>query len=189
MDFFNEGLESLAESTLFYERYTTVPLQDRTWYDLRGFTPETVVRVKSIYNTDANLWLEPFNPLKLNNRWEHSTGSPQLFWTRGIYWFGTWPHYDAEPDNDAQDRLYLRVYFAGIPSRFTNTQAVLRDVPNDYWPAIYDYVLYEMSGIDGKTQASMNYYAKYMKREKSLSRFVDGRVDGARSGRIGGGGS
>jgi len=42
----NEGLECLAESTYFYERYTTIALMpNRTWYDVRGFTPETVLRI------------------------------------------------------------------------------------------------------------------------------------------------
>lgn len=32
----NEGLESLAESTHFYERYTTIPMAvSRHWYDLQ----------------------------------------------------------------------------------------------------------------------------------------------------------
>jgi hypothetical protein len=185
MDFVNEGLESLAEATLFYERYTTLPLQEGvTWYDLRGFTPETVLKIKSVWNEEGNMWLEPGNPGKLDMRWEQATGNPRTFWARGIYYFGIYPKHDSAPSTDGQARVYLRVYFAGIPSRFTNTQAVLSDLPDDHVQALVDYVLYEMYAIDGETQMSLYYWNKYVTRETELARFVDGRVDGARTGSL-----
>jgi hypothetical protein len=84
-DFVNEGLENLAESTGFYERYTTIPFQaERNYFDLRGFTPETVVRVKSVYNSQGGgAWLQPVNPDLLDMNWRRATGVPQCFWTRG----------------------------------------------------------------------------------------------------------
>jgi len=185
-DFINEGLESLAESTLFYERYTTVPIQEnRTWYDLRGFTPETVVRIRSIWNQQKNIWLNPINPMKLDPRWEQRTGSPEAFFTRGIYWFAVYPKSDAALTNDISTQGYMRVFFAGIPSRFTNTQQVLRDLPEDYFVALYDYVLSEMASIDGRTPMALHYWQSYQDRENRLSKFVGHRVDGARVGSIG----
>ena len=53
--YINEGLECLAEATGFYERHCTVPVEaDRLYYDLRGFTPETIVSVKSDWSPNAS---------------------------------------------------------------------------------------------------------------------------------------
>ena len=185
-DFVNEGLENIAESTLFYERYTTVPLQaNRTYYDLRGFTPETVVRVKSVFSTENNLWLEPFNPEKLDINWRQATGNPQIFWTRGIYWLGVYPKSASDSSADLSSASYLRVYFAGIPDRFANTQMILADLPDDMVPALEDYVLYEMAAIDHKNELAQYYWKSYLGREDRFNKFVAGRGDGARLNRLG----
>jgi hypothetical protein len=176
-DFVNEGLENIAEATLFYERYTTVPFQAyRTYYDLRGFTPETVVRIKSIYNTEGNIWLEPVNPDKLDDRWRQSTGDPRCFFTRGIYWFGIYPASASDSSANADDASYLRVYFAGLPNRFSNTQEVLRDLPDSMLPALEDYVLYEMAAIDKKKDMALHYWKSYQEREDRFKGFVNQRV-------------
>lgn len=182
-DFVNEAIENIAESTLFYERYTSVPFQpNRQFYDLRGFTPETVVRIKSIYNTGNNLWLEPLNPDKLHLDWRQSTGNPQGFFTRGIYWFAIYPKSTAALTTNRNTQNYLRVYFAGIPSRFSNTQEVLRDLPNDMIPAIEDYCLYEMAAIDRRHDMALYYWDQYYQREERFRRFVDNRVGWGRIG-------
>lgn len=181
MDLVNEGLECLAESTGFYERYCTVPVQpNRTWYDLRGFTPETVVRIKSIWDTNRNEWLTPVIEEQLHFQWEDAEGEPQQFFTRGIYWFGVWPHAGSDASG------YMRVYFSGIPPRFTNTQMVLRDLPDDYYPALEDYVLYEMASIDREPKKAIRFWKSYSDREKSLANLVDRRLVGSTSGHIGG---
>lgn len=178
----NEGLETLAEAGSWYERYATVPEQaNRTWYDLRGFTPETVVRIRSIWSTSRNDWLTPVTEDQLDSQWEDATGQPQTFFTRGIYWLGVYPRL-----GDSDTAGYLRVYFSGIPQQFTYPQAVLRDLPNDYVPALEDYTLYAMSLIDREPKKALMYWNSYLKREKSLHDFTDRRMEGGSAITMGG---
>jgi hypothetical protein len=175
----NEGLQSLAEGTGFYERYVTIPLaQPRQWYDVRGFTPEVVVHIKSIHNSNRNLWLKPVSTEELPYNWEQSVGEPQYFFTRGIHWFGVWPRPEA---NNAG---WLRVYFAGIPQDFTFGQQVLRDLPDNHLPALEDYALYELSAQDRETARAIQHYRSYLKREKDLQDFIDGRRVDSTAGRL-----
>ena len=177
--FVNEGLETLAESTGFYERYATVPVQaNRQYYDLRGFTPETVVSITSVWSVARNDWLRPVNFNLLGGDWEKAVGTPEAFWARGIYWLGVYPR-------QATTSSYFRVYFQGVPSRFTHAQAVLGDLPDDYVPALEDYALYEMAAADGNPKRALIHWSDYQKREKSLGDFLRRRTAGARAGHLG----
>ena len=179
LGFVNEGLETLAEETGFYERYCTVPVEaDRIYYDLRGFTPETVSTVKSVWCTNRNDWLVPSNPEQLPDDWEDATGDPQEFFVRGIFWLAVYPH----PTSSSG---YLRVHFAGIPSRFTHTQAVLGDLPDQYYPALEDYARYEMATIDGRPKRAIEHFKSYLTREKSLRTYIDRRLVGSTAGQFG----
>lgn len=181
-DLVNDGLESLAEAGSWYERYTTVPEQGlRTWYDLRGFTPETISHIKSIWSTSRNDWLTPVTEDELDPDWEDATGSPQVFFTRGIYWLGVYPKL-GETDTAG----YLRIYFTGVPQRFSYTQAVLRDLPDSYIPALEDYALYEMALIDREPKKALMHWQSYTKREKSLHDFADRRMEGGSAIQMGG---
>lgn len=179
--FINEGLECLAEATDFYERFVTVPVQpERIWYDLRGFTPETVVSIKSVWSSVRNDWLQPVDIGDLQFQWEQSTGDPTLFFTRGVYWFGVWPPAGTSASGE------MRVYFSGIPNRYTVDQSVLHDLPNDHVPALEDYALHEMAFQDGEQQLALRYYQSYLDRENRLSKWVDHRLDGGITNRFGG---
>lgn len=179
--FINEGLETLAEATNFYERYTVIPIEaNRTWYDLRGFTPETVVEVKSIWSSRRNDWLSPVGEGDLQFRWEESSGDPHLFFTRGAYWLGVWPKADTTSTG------HLRVQFSGVPNRYLVSQSVLYDLPNDHIPALEDYALHEMAFQDGEIPLGLRYWSSYLDRERKLSMFVDHRLDGAITDKFGG---
>lgn len=178
--FINEGLETLAEATDFYERYTTIPIEDRTWYDLRGFVPETVVSIKSVWSSVRNDWLTPVDEGDLQFKWEESTGDPHLFFTRGAYWLGVWPRGSSG---------FLRVYYAGIPNHYEVDQSVLHELSDDNIPALEDYALHEMAFQDGEPAAALRYWESYQTREKQLAMFVDHRLDGGITSKFGGIGS
>ena len=174
----NEGLECLAEATHFYERYITVPIQmSRTWYDLRGFTPEVVVSIKSIHSSTRNYWLKPISVRDLPYNWEQSVGEPQCFFTRGCHWYGVWPRAGSDESSG-----FHRVYFAGIPQRFENTQAVLRDLPDNHVIALEDYALYELAAQDREWKRAQQLFQSYRKREKDLADFIDGRRNPSTAG-------
>jgi hypothetical protein len=176
----NEGLETLSEATGFYERYATVPVQvSRQYYDLRGFTPETVVSITSVWSSVRNDWLRPANFEQLGTIWEDAVGTPQVFFPRGVFWIGVYPRSEDTSG-------YLRVYFQGIPSRYTHSQAVLGDLPDDFAPALEDYALYEMAAADGNPKRALFHWSNYQKREAALGNYLRRRIVGARAGVMGG---
>lgn len=183
-DFVNEALETLAENTGFYERYCTIPVEEyRRYYDVRGFTPETVVKVKGIWSSDRNDWLWPKSVDDLGMGWEQSTGTPHSFFTRGIHWIVVHP-VPTETTGGT-----LRVHFSGVPSRLNHPQAVLGDLPDQYYPAVEDYVLYELSTTDRETKRAIAHFQDYLKREADLRHFMDRRGVSAQAksfGRLGG---
>lgn len=175
-----DALETLAEYTDFYERYCTVPVQaNRLYYDVRGFTPETVVSITDVWSSTRNDWLDIVTVDDLPFDFESASGDPQCIFTRGIYWIGIYPR----PSSTSTG--YLRVYFSGVPAGFTHLQAVLSDLPDDYVVAVEDYVLYEMAGDDGNPKLSLVYWASYQKREKDLRDFIKRRLVGVRATRLG----
>ena len=182
--FINEGLECLAEASGFYERYCAMPVQaERTYYDVRGFTPETVVSIKSIWSTARNDWLKPISIEELDTTWESATGDPLAFFTRGIFWIGVYPHAGTTASG------YLRVYFSGIPNRYGFSQAVLGDLPDNHTVALEDYALYELAALDKQPKRALVHFASYLKREKALAAQLDRRLVGStktRLGRLGG---
>jgi hypothetical protein len=179
--FINEGLETLAEASNFYERFVVIPIEaNRTWYDLSGFTPETVVEIKSVWSSIRNDWLVPVDQGDLQFKWEESTGDPNLFFTKGVHWLGVWPKASSTTTG------HLRVQFSGVPNRYDIDQSVLYDLPNDHLPALEDYALHEMALQDGEIALGMRYWQSYLDREKKLSMFVDHRLDGAITSRFGG---
>lgn len=177
--FINAGLETLAEETGFYERYVTIPVAGgRTYYDLRGFTPEIVVSIKSVWSTVRNEWLYPAKDGDLDSQWETAVGTPQEFWTEGINWLGVFPKASGTSG-------YFRVFFSGVPGPFTHPQAVLAELPDSYVTALEDYALYEMAAADRLPKRALLHWADYSRREKSLREFVDRRLASARAGVMG----
>jgi len=179
-DYINEGLECLAEASKFYERYCTIGIEEgRTYYDLRGFAPETVTSISSIWSTSRLQWLNETTLTRLDNAWQMATGDPESYFTRGIYWLVVYP-------KPAATTGYLRVYFKGIPPRFSFPQAVLGELPADHFPALEDYTLYEMAASDGQPKRALTHWGSYAKREKSLQDAVSRRLTPSTTGRIGG---
>jgi hypothetical protein len=181
--FINDGLRELAESTHFYERYCNIPIiEGHRRYDMRGFTPDTVVHVKSIWNTVSNRWLKPVDQTDLDmsdNCWEKASGDPFTFHIRGIFWLVVDPVPQASTG-------FLQVQFAGIPAPFEHAQNVLGDLPDDHVPALEAYTLYEMAAADRLTTLALSHWKDYQTREKALHDFVDMRTKDASAGRFGG---
>lgn len=180
----NEGLDDLSLQTRFYERYATIPIRrDTTYYDLRGFTPETPIALKSIWSTSRQEWLQPTAAElldRIDRSWDIATGDPQAWWTKGIYWVGVWP----KPTSAISG--YLRVYFAGMAPHFGHAQAVLADLPNDFVPALEDYALYELAAQDGETERALRHWGEYGARVMRFKGAVDKRMTKAGTITMGG---
>ena len=172
-DAINEGLDELSEATRFYERHVSVPVASlRTYYDLRGWLPESALGVTAVWSSVINEWLEPGSSIA-RFQWERSVGPSQSFFMRGIYWMGVWP----KPSTSTG---FLRVYFTGLAPHFDFPQAVLRELPDDFIPALEEYALYELAAQDGETTRALQHFKDYGVRERSLRDFVERRTVTAR---------
>lgn len=178
-DAINEGLDDLSDVTRFYERHVSVPVGNlRTYYDLRGWLPETALGVTSIWSDVIEDWLTPVKVSDLRTRWEQSTGPSRSFFMRGLFWMGVWPKPEATAG-------FLRVYFAGFAPHFDFPQAVLRDFPDDFVPALEEYALYELAAQDGETTRALMHFSDYAARAITLTNFVARRRVTAKSFRMG----
>lgn len=170
----NEGLEDFSEVTRFYERHVTVPVVNlRNYYDIRGFLPETALGVTSVWSSLTEDWLVPVDPLDLGSRWEHATGPPRRVFMRGLFWMVVYP----KPETTAG---FLRVYFQGHAPYFTHSQAVLRDLIDDYVPSLEEYALYDLAAQDGETTRALLHWNAYIAKTKEIANFVERRTVKAR---------
>jgi hypothetical protein len=180
-EYINNGLSTLAEATGFYERYASVPVQtNRTYYDIRGFTPETVIEVRSIWSSLRNQWLDPIDAEELDIWWEQARGTPLAFFTRGIYWIGLYPAASG-PDVTG----ILQVHFSAIPAPGTHPQAIISELPDDHTTALEEYALYEMACVDRQPKRAIENFGKYTMREKGLKDFIDNRLRQSHAGHFG----
>jgi hypothetical protein len=175
----NEGLDELSEETRFYERHVSIPVVNRrTYYDLRGWLPESALGVTSVWSEVLTDWLVPTTVRELKSRWEQAAGSPRSFFMRGLYWMGVFPR----PETTIGTH---RVYFAGYAPHFNFPQAVLRDLTDDRVAALEEYAMYELAAQDGETDRALAHFVDYRARAKDLANFVNRRTVTARSLKMG----
>lgn len=179
LDIINEGLDDLSEATRFYERHVSIPLIDsQTYYDLRGFLPETALGVTSVWNTMIQDWLVPASIKEMGSRWEQSAGPPLRFFIRGLYWMAVWP-------KPATTTGTLRVYFPAYAPHYTHSQAVLKDLFDEYETALEDYALYDMAAQDGESDRALALWVAYTNRIGDLGKHIQRRIRTARTLRMG----
>lgn len=179
VDAINDGLDDLSEVTRFYERHVSVPIGNlRTYYDLRGFLPETALGVTSVWSTVTETWLDPVSPLELGSRWEQAAGPSLSFFTRGLYWMAVLPKTETGTG-------IFRVYFAAHAPHFTFPQAVLMDLLDDMVPALEEYALYELAAQDGETDRALGHWGEYSSRADLFAKFVERRILTARTMKMG----
>lgn len=177
----NEGLDELSEQTHFYRRYVSIPLvADRIFYDIRGYVPDDAIGLTAAWSTIRNDWLKPRSEDELDPRWEEATGDPYEWFVRGAFHFGVHPHPTSSTSG------YLRVWFSGLAPHFTHGQSVIADLPDDFIPALEDYVLYELQARDGETKKSLLHWKDFSRRARMLEEFVRKRGARAFVGHMGG---
>lgn len=170
----NEGLDDLSEVSRFYERHVSVPVGNlRTYYDLRGWLPESALGVTSVWSDVIEDWLFPCSVSQLRTRWEQSTGPSRQFFMRGLFWMGVWP----KPETASGT---LRVYFSGFAPHFLHGQSVLRDLPDDYVVALEEYAIYSLAADDGESTRALRHFEDYAKKALELADHVERRTVTAR---------
>jgi hypothetical protein len=178
-DALNEGLDDLSETTRFYERHVTIPFGNlRSYYDLRGWLPESALGVTSVWSNVLNDWLTPVSAMQLRSRWEQAEGPSLEYFMRGLFWMVVWPRPAVASGS-------MRVYFAGHAPHFTHSQAVLLDLTDDFVPALEEYALYEMAAQDGETSRALSHWQDYDGRAQELAKNVERRITTARVMKMG----
>lgn len=176
----NEGLDELSEETGFYERFLTIHLRGgQTYYDVRGYLPENLVRISFVFNNQHQVWCTPLGVEDITTpRWETVPGDPVRYLVRGVYWLGIYPR----PSGDVGS---IRVYYDGVAPHFRDSASVLvSDFPDDYLDALESYILYDLTGRDGETDKSLGHWADFYKRQEQLAAFVERRTVRARRARF-----
>jgi hypothetical protein len=177
----NDGLAELSEVTRYFERVASVRLKGgRTYYDLRGLTPETVLSVTSVWHEAGNRWLEPVDWRDMRyEEWEQTVGEPISWFTRGLCWLALWPHPSGDVDQ------WVRVYYTGVAPVLAEDGEEPAQLPDDFVPALEEYALYELQQRDGETDKALYWWQQYKAREKSLEQHMAHRVTTARTGSLG----
>jgi len=177
----NDGIGELSEATRYFERWASVPLKEnRTYYDLRGLTPETVLSVTAVQHLDGMRWLEPVALADLGRgEWEETTGTPTSWFVRGQWWLGVFPHPTSDLDQ------WMRVYYTGMAPALAEDGEVPAQLPDEFVPALEEYALYELQQREGEAEKALYWWEKYKEREAALEQHVAHRVTTARTGTIG----
>lgn len=178
----NDGIAELSEASRYFERWVSVgPLAGkRTYYDLRGLTPEIVLSVSAVWHEPGNRWLTPINIGDIGyTQWEQTNGDPISFFVRGQWYLGLWPRPSAQVDE------YVRVYYTGVAPSLTDDGHEPKQLPDEFVPALEEYALYELMQREGETDKALYWWGKYKEREAALERHMAYRVTTARTGQIG----
>jgi hypothetical protein len=177
----NDGLGELSEATRYFEQWVSIPLKDsRTYYDLRDWIPFSFLSVSAVWHQSGNRWLSPTSHTDMKTqRWEITDGNPVLWFTRGLWWLGIFPH----PSSDLAE--FVRVYYSAVAPGLEEDGEEPAQLPDEFVPALEEYALYELTQKDGETDKALYWYAKYKARETALEQHMAHRISTARTGAIG----
>jgi len=177
----NDGLGELSEATRYYESWVSIKLKaSRTYYDLRGLTPETAMSVTAVWHEPGVRWLTPMALQDITyEEWEETSGNPTGWFVRGLWWLGVWPH----PSSDVDE--FLRVYYSAVAPKLVDDGDEPRQLPDEFVPALEEYAVYELQQQEGETDKALFWWGKYKEREKALEQHMAHRVTTARTGKIG----
>ena len=179
----NDGLGELSEATRYFERTASIQLKaSRTYYDLRGLTPETVLSVTAVQHLSGVRWLEPIVLPDISKgiaEWELTSGNPTAWFVRGLYWLGVWPRPTADLDD------WVRVYYTGVAPALVDDGDLPAQLPDEFVPALEEYALYELQQREGEAEKALYWWGKYKEREAVLEQHIAHRLTTARTGTIG----
>jgi len=153
----NDGIAELSEATRYFERWVSVPLKGgRTYYDLRGLTPETVMSVTAVEHLAGVRWLAPNALCDMTyDEWEKTTGNPISWFVRGAWWLGIWPRPSADLDE------WVRVYYTAVAPSLTEDGQEPAQLPDEFVPALEEYAVYELQLREGETDKALFWWGKY----------------------------
>lgn len=176
----NDGLAELSEVTRYFERWVSLPLKaERTYYDLRGLTPEQPMSVTAVWHEPGVRWLTPVSLGDIAEDFEETSGNPTAWFMRGLFWLGIWPRPTADTGE------FIRIYYTGVAPSLDEDGEEPRQLPDEFVPALEEYALYELHQREGETQKALYWWQKYQEREKALEQHMAHRVSQARTGAIG----
>jgi hypothetical protein len=170
----NDGYAELSDETEWYERYSTVSmLSGRTYLDLRGVLPHTLLAPRRNINNQTGRWMLPVNVSDLDYRayvqWERSKGEPQNFFMRGLWWMG----FFMQP---TQDGGTVRLTYSSIPDEMVDDEFSPQFHEEYHWAIVY-YAIYDLFCQDAETDKAMYWWNQYVKVQDDFKKYVQQRVE------------
>lgn len=177
---YNDALDEMSEATEFHENQVFVKRKKwSTYVDMRAYVPLDFLRVTAIYSPSRNEWLVPTTVRELDDtvgrNWEGRPDSSRYWWTRGLYFVGTYPppSVDTEPLHVYYASLFHHVSASGGLSSGLGSTATL---PPDFSEAIEHYMMYTLLAQRKETQKSLGFWSKYQVKEAELNDFSKNRM-------------
>lgn len=177
----NAGIDEVSESTGFRESFAILELKGgRTYYDVRQLFPDESVTITAIWNPSLRLWLKytPITQLTYA-RWELTNGSPQVWFMRGLFHLGVFPH-----DSSSGEKLHVYFTVRHTPLVFAEDPVV--DLAPDLVQAVVDYAVFELHLQERQATLAQESLASYKEGLSLIGYHADNRVSRARTGHLGG---
>jgi hypothetical protein len=177
---YNDALDELSEDTEVNENYVTVKRRKWAAYvDLRGYLPPDALRVTAVWNLNTSKWMFPTSVRELDETlgrmWENKPDESRWWWTRGIYFLGTYP----VPGNDTSP---IRVYYSsrlphveesgGLATGLTTAT----QLPPDFAEAIEHYMMYSLLVQKKESQKAMAHWLRFQEHQTELFNLSQNRM-------------
>lgn len=176
------GYAELSDASEWDERSVLIDLlQDRPLYDLRTVLGPAFLAIGPAYNTTTHRWLLPSTVRMMDahdRRWEWTTGEPQRFFLRGLWWLGLWPRTLSEAGQ-------IKQYYVALPDAL-DSETDEPAFPGNFHYGIVEFAVADLFAQDGEADLALQAWAEYLRIEGGLSQWVADRAAGATMSGFGG---
>jgi amino acid transporter len=167
----NAGYMEASDATEWHEGHVSIALtSNRIYYDLRSCIGESFLAVRPSFDPQTNRWLIPSAVREMDardRRWEMSTGEPQRFFTRGLWWLGLWPSIQTETG-------VWKQYYASLPDPLVDDDDQ-PGFPGPWHMIVVNFAMTELWAMDGETAFALAEWKLYLDGEGELQQWVDKR--------------
>lgn len=167
----NAGYMEASDATEWHEAHVSVALtNDRPYYDLRSVLGPGFLALRPAFDVQTHRWLIPSAIREMDardRRWEMTTGEPQRFVARGLWWLGFWPRLQA-------DLGVWKQYYTSLPDPMVDDEDE-PGFPLQWHMICVNFALTELWAMDGETTFALTQWQFYLEGEGELQQWVDKR--------------
>lgn len=186
---YNDALDEVSELTEINESYIYVKRRSGSLYtSLQGILPPTFLRVTSVYNPSSGKWMDPTTirelDLSLGRDFESRADESRWWFMRGLWLLGAYP----VAGNDSSP---LKVWYCSLLPHIEEDGGNVSglgsspDIPDDYNPALENYMMYQLLSERKEVEKSLEYYRRFSDQITGLKDIAENRMRRDRIPRIG----